>query len=102
MTVIDLQKFKEGQSPHLAGKCRCMLCGHEWAGVAAIGETWLDCPSCGAHKGYFIFNVDGKEGDLYFECKCGCELMRLLAPGPNAKISDAELMCANCGIRHRF
>jgi hypothetical protein len=94
MGVVSLQKFKEERSPHLQGRCRCMLCRYEWQGVAPVGTTWLECPKCGAEKGYFITETMPPEDALIWRCNCGNELFVIRPEG--------YAMCVNCGVSQSF
>lgn len=77
--------------PHLAGKARCLRCGHKWEAVAPIGASaCLTCPSCGAHRGEFVANVE-RDGE-HWRCDCGCEVFRIRRDG---------IYCGYCGIWHR-
>ena len=76
--VISLAKAREEREPHWAGSCICLGCRHEWTGVGPVGVTvCLDCPSCGLSKGVLKYLFGAQEGDLVFECSCGCEAMTI-------------------------
>ncbi len=47
--VINLQEYKEKNSPHEVAEVICLHCMHRWLSVHQQGE-WLakwDCPKCG-------------------------------------------------------
>lgn len=79
----------DNQRPHLAGTGYCIQCKHEWAAVAPVGTTCLECPSCGSFKG-IMKGLTEPEG-LVFACNCGNNLFFLT---PNN-----YPMCCNCGSR---
>lgn len=87
MAVINLAEFKADRTPHMTGKAQCAGCGTDWEAVAPVGTHELDCPSCGAHKGFFVNTV--VRGDQEWECNCGSTLFRIAKHcGP---------YCVNCG-----
>lgn len=86
--IINLQKEREDRRPHLSGQACCMLCAHEWIAVAPVGETWVECPVCHAHKGYLTYPV--QRLGLEWQCACGNDLFRITPDGP---------YCPNCGVR---
>lgn len=103
MTIIDLQKAREERSPHLSGKVRCLNCKYEWVGVAPIGTVWVECPECGSRKACFYYDVGPNAKQYVFECNCGCDLLRLVSEsGEPDFFKSSELLCANCGVSHRF
>ena len=72
--------------PHLAGEAKCLACKHEWAAVAPIGATELDCPKCELYKGVFKGLTIPEE---LWQCDCGNE---------HFYISPTGSMCARCGL----
>ena len=75
--------------PHGAGLARCVCCKHEWHAVAPVGTLWLECPSCGIHKGTWAYPYDLNEGELYRACNCGNELF---------VVTPDRILCPNCGL----
>jgi hypothetical protein len=76
-------------SPHLSGEAVCLACKHKWVAVAPIGETCLECPSCGTYRGVFTGNP---MGETHFECRCGCSHFAIL-PG-------LQFRCLHCAYVH--
>jgi hypothetical protein len=93
MTVVSFQKAKEERSPHWAGSCKCVGCGHEWVGVGPMGTMWVDCPSCEMPKGTPKFPFGGGEaGDLVLVCNCGSEALTAFH-----RKGKFRLQCMGCG-----
>ncbi len=67
--VLDLSKHKEENSRHLAGEAVCLVCRHEWVGVAKMGSVFLECPDCKVLKGVFKNPVEPLSGEV---CQCDC------------------------------
>lgn len=80
--VVNLSERR----PHNAGEARCLNCKHEWAAVAPVGATWLECPECSLPRGTFKFPF-APEG-AFFECACGNDLFTIHPRG---------VFCPNCG-----
>lgn len=95
MTVISFAAYKEQNSPHWSGQCKCIGCGHEWVGVGPIGTMWVDCPSCNFPKGHpkHPFGADG--GDAEFICDCGSDALTAYYHQGHFR-----LKCMACGIDH--
>ena len=93
MTVIRLADEREKRSPHWAGECKCIGCGHRWVGVAPLGTMFVECPSCGLSKGhpYHPFGA-GEAGDVVFKCNCGSEAMTAYYRGGRFRFQ-----CMSCG-----
>lgn len=65
--IVDL----DAQRPHVAGPAMCLRCEHEWVAVRPLGVVVLECPKCGAERGYNFSNILGAIGpELGQEC-CG-------------------------------
>lgn len=65
--IVDL----DAQRPHYTGPAVCLRCGHEWISVRPLGVVALECPKCGAERGYNFSNILGAIGpELGQEC-CG-------------------------------
>ena len=73
---------------HIAGPCVCLECTYRWVGVAEVGDTILQCPSCKTYKGV-------REGpvlpEFSWHCNCGSFLFSLTRDGP---------ICIKCGANH--
>lgn len=88
--ITDLNKFRtKNQAPSLTcGELRCLECGCEWYEERKdrnIAE-WLECPSCGLHKGRpkYVYEHPG----AHWRCACGNELFSLTPDGA---------YCPHCG-----
>lgn len=87
--VVELfPKVEPEDEPHLAGEAFCGACGHEWAGVAPVGTSKLECPNCKRWWGLFKHPVDAAEGTTVWECNCGNDLFF---------ITGAAIKCRKCG-----
>ena len=84
--VVDFARVKADREPRLEGKARCLDCKHEWAAVAPIGTTWLDCPACSLCRGRFIGPCERE--DPQWTCHCGNKLFYIVRAGT---------YCPNCG-----
>ncbi len=73
--VIDLAAAKQEREPHMTGKAKCQACAYTWQAVAPVGVHELECPSCGATKGYMVHAV--VRGSESFVCDCGCDVFRI-------------------------
>ena len=69
MSIINLSDHR----PHISGEAKCMECMHEWAAIAPIGTSWLECPSCRLTKGVMKYPAIRSE-HLHYECNCGNDL----------------------------
>lgn len=83
--VIDFPKPEDG--PHIAATAVCGACLHEWAAVAPVGHTHLECPKCKRRWGTMKHPIE-PTGPAW-RCYCGEELFWLLPDGP---------MCRRCGV----
>jgi len=92
MDVIDFAAAKEARTPHWEGRCRCIGCKHEWHGVAPIGVMFVDCPSCGEHKGHPYYPFGASDGDLVFQCVCGSEALTVFK-----RAGRFRTICMACG-----
>lgn len=86
MSVVSLAEKRVERAPHLSGAAKCLGCAHEWAAVAPVGATELECPQCRLMKGRFAYLVSADET---WHCNCGNDLFRIR--------SDAVVYCPNCG-----
>lgn len=86
--IVDLRpaKCEEIDGPHLAGTFVCGACEHEWAGVAPVGTTHMECPKCGRSWGAPKHAI---EPEMHWRCKCGEFLFWLTPKGAQ---------CRRCGI----
>lgn len=92
--VISLAQRREENSPHWAGRCQCLGCGHEWTGVGPIGVTTdLECPSCKLPKGQTVCLMGADEGDQEFHCQCGCRALTAYK-----RKGLFHIMCMACGL----
>lgn len=86
-TITEFKrKCEESEGPHMSGEAKCMQCKYEWVAVAPIGTYWLECPSCGAIKGFFKYYAL-RDGD-HWMCSCG---------NSNFYIVKKGIYCPNCG-----
>ena len=91
--VISFQQAKEDREPHWSGPCVCLGCRHEWHGVAPVGTTILECPSCGLMKGRTKFLFGADEGDQFFICNCGSEALTAYV-----RCGRFRIVCMACGV----
>lgn len=57
--------------PNIAGPVVCTRCSHTWVAVRPVGVIFLECPSCGAHRGTgFMTMLAAADQILGDEC-CG-------------------------------
>lgn len=84
--VVDIRS----KSPHMTGRCVCLQCKNKWVGVAEIGTTCLQCPSCGLDKG--VFSAVAMP-ESYWECECGCA---------HFAIGLSSTICLYCGLAQNF
>ena len=89
--IISLDDYRAEAGPYLSGPARCMACKHEWVAVAPAGTTELECPHCGAMKGFFLGTMDVPVGETHWTCRCGSDIFRI-----SGKTKD--IFCANCGL----
>lgn len=88
--VTSLQKVREERNPHMTGVALCCACKHEWVATAPVGATFLDCPSCGTHKGRMVHPSLLEPGTDRLECRCGCQMF---------SVSKGQLVCVNCATK---
>jgi len=94
MAEVLAFKPREKPDPHLVGEAICIACRRTWTAVVPEGTFWLEC-ECGAMKGILRHRVGADEGDLEFQCDCGCEaLVAYLHKG------RFYLRCMGCGVDH--
>ena len=86
MDIIDMAAERLKREEHVAGDARCLACKHEWAAVAPVGATWLECPECALQRGRLIGQYE--RDHPHWECACGCDLFCVTAAGT---------YCPNCG-----
>lgn len=92
--VVSLAERRAADTPHLAGQARCLACRHDWIAVAPVGVVWLECPSCGGHRGFFGGPCEPAEGEERWECgTCGCQVFYI---GPTVT------RCCGCGLAQSF
>jgi hypothetical protein len=92
--VIDLQEVRQAREPHLSGDIECRFCGHTWTGVAPVGTTDFECPSCHNLTGLMRGPVVSPgEADSYFVCmQC-----QSYAFSVHYYRNNAVMMCRGCG-----
>lgn len=83
---------ENNDTPHNAGKARCMTCGHEWVAVAPVGTFWFECGECHSMKGHYIYHCSPTRG-LMWTCNCG---------GIAFGITKDETFCLNCSATQAF
>lgn len=88
--VVQLDRERENRTPHLAGRARCIACGHMWAAVAPVGTWQLECPTCKTLRGVWFAPCIGSEGEPFWACHCGCDVFVL---------TQRSLICTACGER---
>lgn len=77
------------------GPAHCIGCKHQWHAVVPVGDLWLKCPSCEAHKGILDY-PHGVEEDGITEiwlCNCGGDVFYILRHAT---------YCCNCGLPQNF
>jgi DNA-directed RNA polymerase subunit RPC12/RpoP len=86
--VVSLADKRAEKQPHKAGMARCLNCKHEWAAVAPIGTTDLECPNCATYQGMFkgIMSTEFPQ----WQCVCGEWMFFIDMHG---------CYCAHCGER---
>lgn len=89
--IVDLQAKRDAKSPHRAGEARCLNCKHNWAAVAPIGTTSLQCPKCETFQGLFV-GISVTEYKQ-FQCQCGEYVFF---------IDEYSPYCAHCGERPKL
>lgn len=92
--MAEIVPFKR-REPHSAGEAKCLDCGHEWASVAPVGVTALECPSCHSMRGLWKYPFGANVGESAFRCDCGSEHFHAVSRG-----GLAFLHCSACGADH--
>lgn len=87
----DKSTLADRLEEYLSGSAKCIACQHKWEGVAPVGTTWLECPSCSLLRGRFINCVD-RPNDTW-HCDCGNELFVITRGGA---------YCPNCGVWQKW
>lgn len=88
MNVISLAEAREARMPHLAGKTRCLGCGHEAVGVSPAGTfSGMECTQCHLNKVVYV-NLCAPENE-FWRCICGNDLFFLKPTGA---------LCTCCGL----
>lgn len=77
-----------GGGPSIGGRCVCLRCRHSWEGVAPVGSTHLECPSCKTLWGIFNAPVLADTGEVVWRCGCGFDVFQILPIG---------CRCIGCG-----
>jgi len=96
--IIDFESLKP--DGYGSGKCRCIACGHEWAGVSELPLTGnLVCPSCGLERGQFVYPFGPLEGSVIYQCSCGSEVFYIVSE--HALAEDIPLLNTSSGRSHR-
>lgn len=86
--VIDFNKAKLEQEPHISGLVHCLSCKHEWTAVAPLGTVSFECPNCGLMRGTHTRLV-GPEDGIIWTCGCGNHLFVITA--------KYNAVCIGCG-----
>ncbi len=86
MSIINLEKYKEENTPHQTGKVRCLACDHTFIKVAALGELWFECPMCKLIKVTWIFPTEWSKP--HWKCLCGNSLFY---------VTPEFIYCPSCG-----
>jgi predicted RNA-binding Zn-ribbon protein involved in translation (DUF1610 family) len=84
--LINLDRWKEENSPHATGKATCLACGHEWVAVAPTGTVFLECPGCRTDRG--VFRFPHERPGKHWACPCGFQAFYITPEG---------VYCPNCG-----
>ncbi len=92
--VVDFNEAKQAREPHWEGPTHCVACHHEWHAVAPAGTDWLECPSCGLHKGRAKFAFAAGNDQPQLVCRCGCDVLYAYKPQHGAM---PLVRCCNCG-----
>lgn len=91
----DVVEMFTKEERHATGEARCIDCRHEWVAVVPVSEYnefgWLDCPSCGCHKGRF--KQPFYFGTEHWICGCGNDLFQA---------NRTHIYCPNCGREQNF
>lgn len=83
----NIVEFPTKEGEHLSGMAKCIMCRHEWAAVAPIGVTWMECPACNTMNGRYLAHIE-KLGE-HWHCKCGNDLFY---------IQPTRTYCPRCGV----
>lgn len=90
--VVDLNARRP--SPYLQGEAKCGQCSHQWRAVAPCGTVELECPKCGAYKGFFMTYMSSEDGVGRYTCNA-CQ-------GQMYEIRDDGALCVTCGFIHNW
>lgn len=90
--MAEIVPFRRPE-PTIAGEAMCISCKHTWATVAPVGTKWLECPSCGLHKGAFRYACAPPDGAEWWRCKCGCTIFYM---------TRHDTVCYDCGAAQYF
>lgn len=82
--VVDMRLHTGG---YVAGTMVCHSgCGHEWEGVAKVGDTAVECPECHRNLGVIKAEI---VPPVFWQCgNCGNDLFYLTPQGA---------LCRMCG-----
>ncbi|MEH6483041.1 MULTISPECIES: hypothetical protein [Pseudomonas] len=83
------------KEPHASGEAICRNCKHEWAAVAPVGVTQLECPECSTEQGAFKYPFGPAVGDDSYTCNCGSEDFFIMRKAGNV---SGEVRCRQCGV----
>jgi len=88
--IVELKPAKK----HRSGQAICRGCRHEWVAVTEGDGIDLECPECSTMKGTFRWPYGPSEGQLGYQCNCGCEDYFIMRRDHQ---SVAGVFCRNCG-----
>lgn len=98
--MSNILQFKrvERPEPHAQGLAKCVDCKHEWQAVVLAEHLrecggWLECPSCGIHKGRMAWPFTPNQGAQVWTCLCGSDFFHILGDGT---------LCPSCGSYQEF
>lgn len=83
----------DDEGSHGSGEAVCISCKHEWAAVAPVGTTELECPQCARHMGRFKFKWAVPSTTSVWNCNCGNDLFYMTPEGH---------LCPNCGTYQQY
>lgn len=87
-TVTSMEDARAARAPHLAGRTRCIGCGHVAIGVSPVGTfDGMECVECHLNKVVYE-NLVAPESECW-HCNCGNTLFYLKPTGA---------LCALCGL----
>lgn len=83
-----------GNQESASGEAKCVDCGHEWTAIAPIPyESGLECPECGLSRGGYKYPMAPNEGEIVYQCNCGCSHFWVIEGG---------ILCVGCGAVTTF